>query len=74
MPLFEFECNQCNEVFEELIAAKDVEKVQCPKCASVDIKKLLSSGSIRMGHEKNVAVPEKCGGCCISQQCGMNGH
>lgn len=74
MPLYEFKCETCQETFEELISSNEIERVKCPKCSSPDIKKLLSSGSIRMGVGKAPAPSEKCGGCCMAKQCGMDGH
>ncbi len=47
MPLFEFECDNCNHRFEELVisSSKTVEK--CPKCADTSIRKLVSAGSFK---------------------------
>jgi putative FmdB family regulatory protein len=36
MPLYEFECKKCEEVFNELRPMKDApEKAKCPKCKKV---------------------------------------
>lgn len=42
MPIYEYECNQCRKVFEELVFGSD-EKVRCPECESKKVTKLLSA-------------------------------
>ncbi|WP_458778468.1 FmdB family zinc ribbon protein [Desulforhopalus sp. 52FAK] len=46
MPIYEYKCNDCNEVFEILsTSAKDNKKVVCTKCGSENVTKLISAGS-----------------------------
>lgn len=42
MPIFDFECSDCGNKFDLLIANKDKDKAQCPKCGSSNVKQLLS--------------------------------
>ena len=42
MPIFDFECIECGDKFDLLIANKDKDKAQCPKCGSGNVKQLLS--------------------------------
>ena len=51
MPLYEFECNKCRHNFDKVLTIKEMEtQVQvCPKCGSDDVKKLISSGGIKVG-------------------------
>ncbi|MGD8353914.1 MAG: zinc ribbon domain-containing protein [Pseudomonadota bacterium] len=51
MPLYEFECNKCKHSFDKVLSLKDMDtlKLVCPACGSDDVKKLLSSGGIKMG-------------------------
>lgn len=42
MPMYEYRCNKCGEIFEELVSSDD-EKVPCPKCGSTETEKLLSA-------------------------------
>lgn len=45
MPIYEFECKDCSNKFEEL--TKGQEKICCPQCNSCNLKKLISaSGKI----------------------------
>lgn len=49
MPIYEYQCQDCQELFERLCVSGDDEPIRCPKCGSVDTKKLLSSGSFMKG-------------------------
>jgi putative FmdB family regulatory protein len=40
MPLYEYECQTCDHVFEELVRGD--EPVSCPKCHSRKLEKLIS--------------------------------
>jgi putative FmdB family regulatory protein len=44
MPIYEFECEECGERFEELVAA-GAEAVACPECGSERTRRLMSSVS-----------------------------
>lgn len=41
MPLYKYECNDCNEVFEELVIGSN-ENVNCPKCVSANVTRQVS--------------------------------
>ncbi|MBT3239363.1 MAG: zinc ribbon domain-containing protein [Chloroflexi bacterium] len=44
MPLFGFECEECQTNFEELLfSSSDQEEVHCPQCASIKVNKKLST-------------------------------
>lgn len=50
MPIYEFKCLKCNEFFELLVMNKDDEvALKCPKCASEEFERVLSSTSFAMG-------------------------
>ena len=44
MPIYEFECEECEARFEELVAA-DAAPIACPECGSARTRRLLSSVS-----------------------------
>jgi putative FmdB family regulatory protein len=44
MPIYEFECEQCGERFEELVAAGAAD-VACPQCRATRTRRLLSNVS-----------------------------
>ncbi len=48
MPLYEYECEKCNQVTEVLQKMSDKPLKDCPVCkAKKSLKKLLSAGSFR---------------------------
>jgi len=51
MPLYEFECNKCEHTFDKVLTIKEMEvcKPACPQCGSKSVRKLISSGGIKVG-------------------------
>jgi putative FmdB family regulatory protein len=50
MPIYEFKCLRCEEFIELLVMNKDEEiELKCPKCASKDLERVLSSTNFSMG-------------------------
>lgn len=45
MPLFEFRCKKCNQVFEEFTFSSNVkiEEIVCPSCGEKDSEKMMSA-------------------------------
>ena len=44
MPLFEFECTECTQPFEELVRSSNgVDDVICPQCGSPHVRKKIST-------------------------------
>ena len=44
MPLYEYRCNQCGEVFEKLVRFSEADRIlPCPKCDSQDTHKKLTT-------------------------------
>jgi putative FmdB family regulatory protein len=45
MPLYEYVCRKCHNKFDEVLTIKEHEtkKVQCPKCQSTDLEKVIES-------------------------------
>ncbi|WP_456432029.1 FmdB family zinc ribbon protein [Thermosulfuriphilus sp.] len=46
MPIYEFICKKCGQIFERLVFSNQ-EQVLCPKCKAKEVQKLLSSFSSR---------------------------
>ncbi|RKX21995.1 MAG: zinc ribbon domain-containing protein [Candidatus Zixiibacteriota bacterium] len=63
MPLFEFQCKECEHKFEELVT-NDAELVKCPKCKSNNVAKLLSTFSASASSSGSIS-----GGTQSSSQC-----
>lgn len=50
MPIYEFECPECREAFDELVrSAAAVKDVTCPACGSRKVKKKLSAVAAHIG-------------------------
>jgi putative FmdB family regulatory protein len=65
MPIYEFICNKCGEEFETILSSTDITDVNCQACKSPDIKKVLSSGSFKVGGS-SASLPSSApasGGC-----------
>ena len=45
MPIYDFECQKCNEVFEEIAPSDCSSGLTCPACSSTDTKRMLSCPS-----------------------------
>ncbi len=45
MPIYEYKCEKCNHIFEKLVFTSNNEKIECPKCDDIRVKRLISSTS-----------------------------
>jgi len=53
MPIYEFRCLKCNDVFEILITSTESEvEMRCPRCASEDFERVLSTTSYSVGFSR----------------------
>ena len=48
MPIFEQQCNECNNVFEKLILNSEKKIIICPKCKSENVKKIISTSIFKI--------------------------
>lgn len=55
MPVYEFECEECGERFEELTSS-DTRSLACPRCASNRTRRLLSPVSPAGRQPRGAAV------------------
>lgn len=67
MPIYEYQCESCEHVFETLQKISDEPLKQCPACGELKLKKLLSAAGFRLkgggwyetdfksGNKKNLA-------------------
>ena len=63
MPIFEFLCGSCGNVFEKLTYGNS-EVVACLKCGSTDLTKLLSRSSTLSGKQEGRLPGSGDTGCC----------
>lgn len=57
MPLYEYACQKCGHIFEELVFGK--EKVVCPQCQSITVERLLSVPA--RPQQGTTSLPTTCG-------------
>jgi putative FmdB family regulatory protein len=73
VPLYEYECKDCQSKFEKLIFNKETEVV-CPACGGPEVNQLLSTFAVG-GSPQGAAATEAgpCGNCSAGQRgmCGM---
>ena len=61
MPLYEYKCEECGKMFEQLMRSSSDQPDVCPKCGGKKLAKQFSSFSASV-HEHN-ALPCASGGC-----------
>jgi len=49
MPIFEYRCSKCNEVFEQLRLSRTDNHIKCPHCGAVKAKQLVSVFAAQTG-------------------------
>ena len=59
MPIFEYNCEDCNYIFNQLLISRDTQ-VKCPLCQG-DVKKLMSTFSVGVSHNATSNLPEMAG-------------
>ena len=72
MPLYEFKCSKCGELFELLIMNSDeTAEMKCPACQCTDFERVISATNYAMGTSGNskgaLAQTRTCpGGSCTT--------
>ena len=52
MPMYDYQCRQCNRFFEELVFSSSVadEEIKCPYCGHLDTQRQLSAPAVAVGN------------------------
>lgn len=75
MPLFEYRCEQCATIFEEMVPSAKADAVRCRQCGSAMVERLLSVFAVgRSTTAPTPAEPGPCGACGAPQRgmCGLD--
>ncbi len=72
MPLYNFQCDECSEIFEVRATFKEKEaglKPECPKCQSKETHQLITAGLVLHGSNGSTLSMPNCSpdagpGCC----------
>ena len=51
MPIYEYQCNECNHVLDALQKVNDKPLVDCPECGKNCLKRLISAPNFRLKGE-----------------------
>lgn len=79
MPIFEFRCNRCGNIFEKLFLHSDEKMVMaCPECSSESLERVVSRSNYAMGVSPGGTQPKiTTKSCSPSNRCmtlDMPGH
>ncbi|MDR0307684.1 MAG: zinc ribbon domain-containing protein [Chitinispirillales bacterium] len=74
MPIYEYKCDKCGNLFEELVTGDRDKKIPCPSCNSPETQKRISAIggiSVKGGGMPSCASGGGCGGMssCASGGC-----
>ena len=69
MPIFEYRCGGCGLDFERLVRSAN-ERVECPECRSVKVRKQLSVVAVL--RSRGGEADDAGGSCCAGGGCGCN--
>ena len=63
MPIFEFKCKSCGQVFEEFVFSSntDTGSIVCPECGATNADKLMSAFSSSTGSSIGSGGAASCG-------------
>ncbi len=76
MPMYEYNCKDCNTTYEILhMGPEVVDDVVCPNCQSKNHKRLMSVTNVgamgSTGPAASGSIPSCAGGCC-GGACGLD--
>ncbi len=70
MPIYEFKCIACENIFELLlIGNEESHAMKCPKCESENFERVLSTTSYAMGASAGNTGPRAQNRTCSSGSC-----
>jgi putative FmdB family regulatory protein len=59
MPIFEFRCLKCSNIFEKIFLSSDEKaEIECPECRSVSFERVVSKSSYVMGMGSGGSKPK----------------
>jgi putative FmdB family regulatory protein len=68
MPIFEYNCKNCDAQFEKLVFRSDDTDIKCPACNSSQVEKRVSAASVLSG---SASAGFSGGGCAPSPSKGF---
>jgi putative FmdB family regulatory protein len=76
MPLYEYECTNCEKEFVKRRAIKEADApIECPECASQEVTRKLSLFvAVTKSDAGSMNFASSSGGGCCGGACGCGGH
>jgi putative FmdB family regulatory protein len=62
VPIYEFDCQDCQTGFEELVFNRD-QTVRCPACGSANLQRRMSTFAVKSGSRFVSSRGGSCDGC-----------
>jgi putative FmdB family regulatory protein len=73
MPIFDFRCKECNQVFERLVRSSTAEAPECPQCGGQEVTRLVSLFAAQApGAMQGPMQSRPSGGGCGRGGCGCH--
>lgn len=70
MPIYEFRCLKCQELFEFLaVRSDDTMETHCPHCGAEDFERVMSSSNFAMGSASSGSGTSKQTRTCSGGNC-----
>ena len=67
MPIFEFRCLECSNIFEKIFLSSDERAdIECPECRSMSFERVVSKSSYVMGMGSGGSKPKITSKSCSS--------
>ncbi len=64
MPIYEFQCQECGNPFEELVfSSSAISELSCPNCGSEDIRKKLSTFASKVSGKSSFSFGSSASSC-----------
>ena len=62
MPIYEYQCEDCNACFERLVFGSEEDAVTCPDCGAKKVKRLISCTSFIGESGMGACMPKPASG------------
>ena len=67
MPIYEFQCDNCGQAFEELVfSSSAIDQLTCPECGSQEIHKLISTFASKVSSGSSSSFSASSAASCSS--------
>ena len=65
MPIYEYQCLNCDNQFEVLVFSSDKTEPACSQCQSANVAKLMSAGCIRGAADASSDIGASAASACM---------